>query len=124
MAGLPTMIQDLVKNVIYHSKKLNIDPVVATKNAHNIDINKANYSEGVLHSLSQQAKNHNIDLVKEVQQYLNGKNSGNILSNSKSSNTGNQLVNNDYYNNTMAVNNNNIAYTGIPNETSTGHFLQ
>ena len=118
------LTKDLVDNVIYHSKKLNIDPVVATKNAHNIDINKANYSEGVLHSLSQQAKNHNIDLVKEVQQYLNGKNSGNILSNSKSSNTGNQLVNNDYYNNTMAVNNNNIAYTGIPNETSTGHFLQ
>ena len=118
-----TMTQDLVKNVIYHSKKLNIDPVIATQNAHNIDINKANYSEGILHSLSQQAKNHNIDLTQEVQRYLNGKNSGNILSNSKSSNTGNKLVNNNYDNNIIASNNN-IAKTGIPSNIINNQFLQ
>ena len=117
------LTKDLVDNVIYHSKKLNIDPVIATQNAHNIDINKANYSEGILHSLSQQAKNHNIDLTQEVQRYLNGKNSGNILSNSKSSNTGNKLVNNNYDNNIIASNNN-IAKTGIPSNIINNQFLQ
>ena len=117
------LTKDLVDNVIYHSKKLNIDPVVAAKNAHNIDINKANYSEGILHSISQQAKNHNIDLVQEVQRYLNGKNSGNILSNSKSSNTGNKLVNNNYDNNIIASNNN-IAKTGIPSNILNNQFLR
>ena len=118
------LTKDLVDNVVYHSKKLNIDPVVATKNAHNIDINTANYSEGILHSLSQQAKNHNIDLTQEVQRYLNGKNSGNILSNGTSEYGGNKLVNNDYYNNTMVGNNNNIANTGIQKDILTGNFLQ
>ncbi|MBQ7552698.1 MAG: hypothetical protein IJT15_04630 [Rickettsiales bacterium] len=118
-----TMIQDLVKNVIYHSEKLKIDPILAVQKAHNFDIGTANYSEGVLYSLSQQAKNHNIDLVREVQQYLNGKNSGNILSNSKSSNTGNKLVNNNYDNNIIASNNN-IAKTGIPSNILNNQFLQ
>lgn len=117
------LTKDLVDNVIYHSKKLAIDPVVAAKKAHNIDVCVANYSEGVLHSLSQQAKNHNIDLAKEVQQYLSGKHSGNILSNSKSSNTGNQLVNNNYGNNIIASNNN-IAKTGIPSNILNSQFLQ
>ena len=118
-----TMIQDLVKNVIYHSEKLKIDPILAVQTAHNFDIGTANYSEGVLYSLSQQAKNHNINLVKEVQQYLSGKRSGNILSNSASGKKKFKFTNNDYHNNAIISSNNGIANTGIPNDISNGQFL-
>ena len=118
------LTKDLVDNVVYHSKKLNINPIDATKYMDNIDINTANYSELVLSSIFRQAKNHNIDLGKEVQRRLNGKNSGNMLSNGISEYGGSKLVNDDYYNNTMVGNNNNIANTGIPKDILTGNFLQ
>lgn len=110
--------KDLVDNVMHHSGKLNIDPIDGAKYAHNIDIKAANYNEGVLHAVSQQAKNHGIDLIKATEERLYGTNGGNILSNNNTTYSGNKFHNNDYYNNTLATNNNNVATTGIPNNIS------
>ena len=115
--------KDLVDNVIHHSQRLNINPIDGAR-CINISPNTENYSERILLSIAQQAKNHNIVLAQEVQQRINGKNSGNILRNSSSNDYRNKLVSNNYYNNTMIGNNNNIANTGIPKSISNSQFLQ